>query len=132
MFRRRRTSRFPADMLERLDLLGRFGLDPQSSGIDPTVIWERCQAPFLDDLRHDRDGFLADLRALVAGDSSGFPALGASRLYFDLVDRSCRTEDALAIIDGGIAFKRARSLPSACLTDYELSRWREVNGPGTW
>jgi hypothetical protein len=93
--------------------------------------WEHCQAPFLDDVRNDRDGFLADLRALVAGDTTGFPALGASCLYFDLVDRSCRTEDALAIIDGGIAFKRARGLPSASLTGYEWKRWVEVNGPET-
>lgn len=119
-------------MLQRLELLGRFGLDPMGSGIDPTVIWERCTAPFLHDARHDRDGFLADLRVLVAGDNAGFPSLGASCLFFDIVEQPCRTEDALAIIDGAIAFKRARGLPSACLTGYELSRWMDVHGPGTW
>lgn len=119
-------------MRQRLDLLGRFGLDPMGSGIDAAMIWERCTQPFVDDARDDRDGFLADLRALVAGDNGGFAALGASCLCFDLVDRTCRTPDTLAIIDGGIAVKRARGLPSAALTGYEWERWREVNGPGTW
>lgn len=43
-----------------------------------------------------------------------------------------RSENALAIMDDAIAFKRARGLPSARLTGYEWQRWCEKHGAETW
>jgi hypothetical protein len=124
-----RRSRFPRDMLHRLDVLGRFEFDPQRSGIgDSSMIWRDCQAPFLDDLTNDRDRFLADLRALVAGDITGFIAYGASQLVTNLIGYEYRTDDALALLDGAIAFKRARGLPRSRYNDYEWRRWMETGG----
>jgi len=115
-------------MIERLTLLGRFEFDPQRSGIDPAVIWRDCQAPFLDDLTNDRDRFVADLRALVDGDTSGFAAFGASRLVTDMIGYEYRSEDALALLDGAIAFKRARGLSGPHFNSYEWERWHEIGG----
>lgn len=131
-FTRRRGSRFPADMTERLDVLGRFSLDRTTSGIDFDQVYDRCIATFRSDARADPDGFLADLRVVIAEDTSGFVTYGASSLMVELLGYSLRTTDAHALMDAGIAFKRERHLPSACLTGYEWKRWLEVNGPGTW
>jgi hypothetical protein len=119
-------------MMRRLDMLGRFEVDHRGAGVDAAAIGSECIVPFFDDAQSDRDGFLADLRALVEGDTGGFATYGASRLVFELIGHDCRTPDALALIDGGIAFKRARGLPSAMLTGYEMQRWHEVNGLGSW
>lgn len=122
-------SRFPGDMLRRLDVLGRFEFDSRRSGIgDSSMIWDGCQAPFLDDLTNDRERFLADLRALVAGDTTGFVAYGASRLVTNLIGYEYRSDDALALLDGAIAFKRARGLPRGRYNDYEWRRWLETGG----
>jgi hypothetical protein len=130
-FQRRPQSRFPDDMMGRLELLGRFGMDPTNGGIDAGEIWSRCHSPFLSDAKSDPNGFVADLRSCVAGDS-GFASYGASQLVVELLGYELRTPDALALMDGGIAFKRARGLPSAHLTVYELQRWLEINDSGPW
>jgi hypothetical protein len=118
-----RASRFPADMLQRLELLGRFELDPRTSGIDSGEIWPTCVAPFWEDANADRDGFLTDLHALVATEHGGFETFGAARLVWELLGgEALRTPAALPLIDGGIEFKRARGLPNASLTDYEMQR----------
>ena len=124
-----RRSRFPRDMLQRLDMLGRSEFDPQRSGIDDaSMIWRECQAPFLADLTNDRDRFLADLHALVAGDTTGFIAYGASRLVANLVGYEYQSDDALALLDGAIAFKRARGLPRSRYNSYEWRRGMETGG----
>jgi hypothetical protein len=69
---------------------------------------------------------------VVADDTGGFATYGASRLVFEFFGSETRNEDALALLDGAIAFKRARGLSGRHLRGYEISRWREVNGPGTW
>jgi hypothetical protein len=126
-----RRARFPRDMLRRLEILGRFEMDPVGSGIDANQV-SQCVMPFYEDAKADPDGFLADLRVLSASDASGFARYGASRLVFELLGHEARTDDALAMLDAAIAFKRERGLPSIRLTGYELARWEEVHGPGTW
>ena len=131
-FSRKRRSRFPGDMMRRLEILGRFEMDPITSGIDAGRVYSECMVPFSADATADPDGFLSDLRALVAGDTGGFARYGASRLVLELLGPHLRTDDALALLDGAIAFKRERGLASAHLTGYEWKRWLEANGPGTW
>ncbi len=46
-FTRKPASRFPSDMIRRLELLGRFSLDSQSAGVDSGEVWSSCIAPFL-------------------------------------------------------------------------------------
>jgi len=125
--------RFPADMLQRLELLGRFEMDYAGSGVDGREIYPTCIGPFYADAQADPRGFLAALRAVVADDTGGFATYGASCLVYEVLGgQDGRTEDALALLDQAIAFKRERWLPTACLKGYELRRWLEVNGPGTW
>jgi hypothetical protein len=131
-FERRRRSPFPADMTGRLELLGRFEFDSHGAGIDSGTVYPECIAPFRAQATDDRDGFIADLRALVAGDTGGFVTYGASCLVVELAGMDVRTPDALALLDAAIEVKRLRGLPSAMLKGYEWNRWLEVNGPGTW
>jgi hypothetical protein len=122
-FGRKRRNRFPDDMTRRLELLGRFQLDYQNSGIDSGDIWSECVAPFYEDSQADRDGFLIDLLAVIADDQGGFATFGASRLTWELYGSACLTiPAALPLIDAGIEFKRASGLPTAMLTGYEMQR----------
>jgi hypothetical protein len=118
-------------MLQRLDVLGRFEMDNMSSGVDPARIYPETVGPFFADATADPSGFTADLRSLVANDHESFARYGASCLVWELLSEH-GTLDALALLDGAIAFKRERGLPSAHLKGYEWSRWVEVNGPGNW
>jgi hypothetical protein len=113
-------------MLQRLELLGRFGLDPFTSGIDSGEIWSDCVAQFYEDAVADRDGFLADLHALVATDRGGFATFGAARLVWEFHGgEALRISAAWPFIDAGIEFKRARGLPTMSFTGYEMQRLRE-------
>jgi hypothetical protein len=129
--RRKPRSRFPADMLRRLELLGRCEMDYTGSGVDVREIPAFIVSSY-NDSQADPEGFLADLRAVVADDTGGFATYGASCLVFEMFGSQVRYEDALALLDGGIAFKRERGLPSMFLKGYEWVRWQEVNGSDTW
>lgn len=124
--------RLPADMLWRLELLGRFEMDYVGSGVDAKEIYPTCIAPFYADAQADPQGFLAALRGAVADDKGGFATYGASCLVYELLGVNVRMEDALALLDKAIAFKRERCLPSSAFKGYEWQRWLEVHGPGTW
>ncbi|WP_258952141.1 hypothetical protein [Lentzea californiensis] len=121
-------------MAQRLEMLGRFEFDVHSSGVDSADIYPNCLKPFWQDAQQDPAGFVADLRAFVENDESGFVMYGASRLVRELVtDKGVLdSADALALLDGAIEFKRMRNLPSAMLTGHEWGRWLNVHGPGTW
>jgi hypothetical protein len=108
-----------------LELLGRSGLDVLTSGVDASGLATRI-ADLHPDARADRDGFLADLHALVAADTGGFATYGAARLVWELYGGEALTIPATwPLIDGGIDFKLARGLPSATFTGYEWQRYRE-------
>lgn len=118
-------------MLARMDLLGRFELDPLGSGIDSMRISETCIIPFFEDAKADPEGFLTDLFALIGQDRAGFPTYGAARLVWEIFGSKCRTMPAaLPLIDAGIDFKRARGLPTAMLTGYEMERLLQRQAQG--
>ncbi|GAA3934113.1 hypothetical protein [Actinoplanes auranticolor] len=125
LFRRSR-SRFPADMPRWLETFGRYTFDLHS-GIDDGEMWSRI-ATFHEMARSDRDGFLTDLRAVVADDRGGFATFGAARVVWELFGGDAlHLPAALPIIDAGIAFKRARGLPTGALTGYEMQRLRQTD-----
>jgi len=130
-FRCKRRTLFPPEPLHRLATLGRFEMDTQSSGISIDV-WGECISPFRPAADADPEGFLADLRALVAADTGGFATYGAYRVSGELLGFEYRSASALALLDDAIDFKRARGLPSARLTGYEWVRWCEAHGPESW
>jgi hypothetical protein len=108
-FARRKSARFPPDMLARMDRFARYTLDPRSSGIDGTRIWEPSVGEFRDDFKADPDGFLIDLRVLTETDQGGFATYGAACLVWELLnDDALTTPLALPLIDSGIDFKIAR------------------------
>ncbi|MEV4343862.1 hypothetical protein AB0J83_05230 [Actinoplanes sp. NPDC049596] len=128
LFRRESRSRFPADMVPWLENFGRRWLDTHNSRVDPADMWERV-AIFIEQEKSDREGFLADLAALVADDRGGFATLGAAALVWELYsDEALRIPGALVLVDAGIAVKRARGLPTAALTGYEMQRLHHVDG----
>jgi hypothetical protein len=119
----RTRSGFPADMRQRLELLGRFQLDTRGSGISPGEVWPTAVAPFMRPATDDPDGFLAALRAFVAGDRGGFATLGAACLVWEAYgSRALNMPAALPLIDAGIDFKIARGLSTGNLTGYEMNR----------
>ncbi len=126
-FSRARQSRFPADMLRRLELLGRFEFDPSGCGIDGGQVAKESVVPFYQDSQDNREAFLTDLQAVVAADGSGFATYGAARLVWEMYgDKGLRIPEALPLIDGGIEFKRSRGMATRMhLTGYEQQRLRE-------
>ncbi|UWP83189.1 hypothetical protein [Dactylosporangium fulvum] len=121
-----RSSPFPEDMLRRLDLFGRYEVDPRTCGIDGSEIWPTCVAPFYPYSQEDRDGFLGNLHAAVADDHGGFATYGAARLVWELLGgEALRTAAAWPLIDAGIEFKAARGLSTAHFTGYEMQRIHE-------
>ena len=124
-FEKKQTSRFPADMLRRLEQFGRAEFDPQSGGIDTSLYGQWLVARYHES-QADPEGFLADLGALVVGDQGGFATYGAARLVWECFGtQGMRMPAALPLIDGGIDFKLARNLPGGRFTGYEYSRLSE-------
>jgi hypothetical protein len=123
---RGRRSRFPADMIQRLDVMGRCEMDSAGSGVDPAEVAQTI-VQFHAYSQADPGEFLAELRALVVDDSGGFATYGASRLVYEYFGSDARSPDALAILDKAIAFKRERGLSQRHMRGYELSRWAETN-----
>lgn len=119
-------------MLRRLELLGRFEMDPIGSDVDSGVVYPECVAPFYEAAKADPYGFVAQLHEVVVVDRGGFATYGASRLVFELLGPEFRSDESLALLDRAIAFKRERGLPTFGLTGYELNRWLDVHGPGSW
>ncbi len=113
-------------------MLGRFELGNGTSGIDSGQVYSTCIEPFRTEAVADPVAFLAALRAVVQGDDTGFVTYGACCLTFELLSLDSTYDDALALLDAGIAVKRARGLSSGELKGYEWTRWLEVHGPGTW
>lgn len=127
-FRRPARSRFPADMMSWLDNFGRMRLDNQQSRVDSADVWPRIAA-FIEEAKSDRDGFLADLTAFVADDPGGFATLGAAGVVWEMFSgEALDIPAAHPLIDAGIAFKRARGLPTAALTGYEMQRLAHIEG----
>ena len=109
-------------MLRWLEIFGRHSLDPQHSGIDGSDLWSRL-APLHEYSSRDREGFLAELAAVVAGDQGGFATFGAARVVWEMFGgEALNIPAALPLIDAGIAFKRSRGLPDLMLTGYESQR----------
>lgn len=131
-FSRKRKAYFPSDMLRRLEALGRFHMDTQSSGVDSIYAWDVCILPFREIARSDPEGFLTQLRSLVAENTGGFATYGAYCLYVETIGHEFRSPTALAIMDDAIAVKHARRLPTASLTQYEWSRWLEQHSAESW
>jgi hypothetical protein len=129
---RRSPSYFPADMLRRLDLLGRFEMDHVGSRADASEVYSTCIGPFFQQARADPPGFVTALSSVVRDETGGFATYGASCLVVELLGMDRREPDALALLDRAITFKRERGLPSAALKGYEWNRWLDSHGPGTW
>ena len=129
-FSRRGGPRFPSDALARLELYGRFEMDPQGCGVEASHVWEHCMRPFvLDSGSSDRDAILVALHAVVAGDRSGFATYGASCLAWELCTGDIlEIPAALPLIDAGIAFKLDRGLSHVHLKGYEMERLCVLEG----
>lgn len=125
-FRRKPTSPFPADMLQRLDRLGRCSLDIMDCGIDCGEVAKNCVVVFYERAMADPDRFLSDLLRLIEGEPSGFTTFGAANLMYELASDHVRSETGGALVDRAIDFKLSRGLPPGLsFNGYELERWRE-------
>lgn len=123
LFKQRRQPYFPATMLGELERFGRFSLDPFTSGVDGSKIWD-CVIPNFDEYRADPEVFIRELEAVVAHDGGGFATFGAARLIWEMFSGDCLTiPAALPLIDAGIEFKAARGRTRMSdMTGYEQQR----------
>lgn len=129
LFRGESRPRFPADMLRWLELFGRYSFDPIHSGVDASVN-DRLGSLY-EYATGDREGFLTELRSIVAADQGGFATYGAARLVWEMFSADVlRIPAALPLVDAGIRFKLARGLPTALLTGYEMDRLFEIRREG--
>jgi hypothetical protein len=113
-------------MVRWLETFGRHRLDSTHSRIDGEYIWSRL-GPLVGDAQRDREGFLADLMALVVDDRGGFATLGAAGVVWEIYGGDAfDIPAALQLIDAGIAVKQARGLPGAAFTGYEMQRVRQL------
>ena len=127
-----RTGPFPADMLQRMDLFGRYEFDVFDNGIEGDEIGLYCVGPFLEFAQADPDGFLIALRSVVRGHEDSFATYGAARLVWELLGMDgVRRPTALPLVDAGIDFKVARDLPVLRFAPYEMSRIEERNRRGS-
>jgi hypothetical protein len=110
----------------RMEQFGRYEFDPQGSGINDIDIWSQYMGPFYEYATADPDGFLTELRAVVADDRGGFATFGAARLVWEMFsDRCLQIPGALPLVDAGIDFKIARGLDGLRMTGYEQQRLHE-------
>ena len=122
---------FPADMLQRMDLFGRYEFDSFDGGIEGDGIWPYCVCPFLEFAQADPDGFLIALRSVVRGHEDSFATYGAARLVWELLGvEGIRRPTALPLVDAGIDFKMARDLPLPRFAPDEMNRIEERNRRG--
>jgi len=124
LFRRKPTSPFPDDMLQRLDRLGRCKMDMMTSGVDWSEVIKNCIVPFHLQAVANPVKFLSDLMAVIEHDTGGFVTYGAVSLMYELVDGAVvRSERGAALVDRGIDFKIQRGLPLSSFTGYESERY---------
>ncbi|MEV4135485.1 ATP-binding protein [Dactylosporangium sp. NPDC049742] len=127
--------RLPADVLQRMEQLGRFELGETAGDLDSGTVWSTCIAPFFGDLTTDPDRFLSALHAAVSGSDNEVAAYGAARLAWEILGGDAlRLQAALPLIDAGIEVKRRRGLPAASLTGFERQRLieRHHGRPPEW
>jgi hypothetical protein len=131
MFRRRQrqsegrrpstSGRFPSDMAEWLETLGRFEWAPQANPM-PEV---RVDKMYLL-AQTDRDGFLRDLAALAVP-MGGWTALGAKYLITDLLPIETDTSDFNAIALAAFEFLRGSGVPPNRLSVNDQNLWSRLN-----
>lgn len=113
-----------------LETFGRNSLDTRSSGIDASTLADRLWL-FRDYADSDPEGFLTELRAVVAGDRGGFATFGAARLVWEMYGGGApRIPAASPLIDAGIEFVLSRDLPTAMLTRFEMKRLIQIREQG--
>lgn len=124
--RRSRTGRLPADMLTQLEQHGRFSYGPQqNSPPAPTI---EADMYFL--AQNDRDGFLADLAALVVP-TGGWSAYGGMKLVMSVIGSDLDQPDYNAIVLTGLQFLRLHGVPTSRVSPNEMRLWHRMQGEDT-
>lgn len=124
-------SALPCDLVARMELVGRFEVDCQSSGVDAGQVWITGIAPFRQAAVHDPQGFMRGLRELLLH-LGGYAAYGAACCIAELLGYDQQNSDYLALLDAGIEFKRELGLSHTHLKGYEWSRWLRTHGADAW
>ena len=121
LFRRTPRPRFPADIVAWLEQFGRYTLDVHHSGVDAMFVVTRFDA-YREYAAADPDGFLVELRDVVAGDDGGFATYGAACLVWQMLDDCLQRPAALPLIDAGLDFKLDRGLSPGMYNGNERQR----------
>jgi hypothetical protein len=125
MFGRAARRRLPAETLTQLEQLGRSQYDPGSCDSPWQFVSSMYQLA-----QDDREGFLADLAALVVP-VGGWPAYGGLRLLWEIFSADLSQPDFDAIALTGLQFLRSHGVPSSRVSPYELAIWHRLQGDNT-
>lgn len=125
LFARSAHRRLPADTIAQLEQLGRTNYYPQA-GDAP---WQFVAAMYQLG-QDDRQGFLADLAALVVP-VGGWASYGALRLLWEVFSTDLELPDFDAIALAGLQFLRSHGVPTSRVSPYELGIWHRLQGDET-
>ncbi len=114
-----------------MEMLGRFEIDPQGSGVDAGDIYSICLAPLRAYAESNPEGFMNDLRITLLP-KGGRAVYGGACCIVELLGYSLQDPNYLALLDAAIDVKREMGLSSGHLKGYEWSRWLETHGPDSW
>jgi hypothetical protein len=131
IFRSRSSSRSSSALgreLDRVIAYGQFQLDPQS--IDPAS-FGGLEADLYPLATRDSDGFTRELAELVMP-AGGLATYGGARLAGSLLGWDFEGAHYLSMLDASLDWRHQAGTGSAWLAPYELRRWEQLHGIGSW
>jgi hypothetical protein len=114
--------------LNRVIAYGQFQLDPQS--VDPAS-FGNLEADLYPLAISDPAAFMQDLTGLVLP-AGGLATYGGARLAGSLLGWEFKDAHYLSMLDAALEWRRAEGTGAAWLAPYELQRWEQLHGVGSW
>lgn len=117
-------SGLPAQTARRLEILGGVKIAGPDSGVDGTLVWDVCLAPFLP--------VAPEALAEAVLPVGGWSVYGASRCLQELRAHDAASPAYLALLDAGLRFLHDSGLGPGHLNGWDHTCWTEIHGPGSW
>ncbi|MFG2052841.1 hypothetical protein ACGFI9_02320 [Micromonospora sp. NPDC048930] len=124
-----RPAKLPRGIAGMVANFARYEWYGERSGMAPEEGW-RILVTLLPLSQSDPAGLTAALARDVTP-VGGWSAYGASRVVAELLGPSFASDDAKAVLDGGIRFLRQNGIPPLRVRPYEWNRWVDTGGSVT-
>ena len=128
----KKKSPLPADIVQRMERLGRHEYDPMNSPDDASEVFQYCLSPLLEIARTQPDLFVTSL-ADACIPVGGWAVYGAQSAVADLVGLDPRGVDGGRLLDAAIEFLREHYVPPVRVPTYMWHRFLDNGGDNsTW